>query len=29
MAEVWVAEAVSVAGFKKKVAIKRILPGLL
>jgi serine/threonine-protein kinase len=29
MAEVWVAQSVSVAGFKKKVAIKRILPGLL
>jgi serine/threonine-protein kinase len=29
MAEVYVAEAESVAGFKKKVAIKRILPGLL
>jgi serine/threonine protein kinase len=29
MAEVWVAHSVSVAGFKKKVAIKRILPGLL
>ena len=29
MAEVYVAEAESMAGFKKKVAIKRILPGLL
>ena len=29
MAEVWVAQSISVAGFKKKVAIKRILPGLL
>lgn len=29
MAEVWVSQSVSVAGFKKKVAIKRILPGLL
>ncbi len=29
MAEVYVAEAISMAGFKKKVAIKRILPGLL
>ncbi len=29
MAEVYVAEAESVAGFKKKVAIKRILPSLL
>jgi serine/threonine protein kinase len=29
MAEVWVAHSLSVAGFKKKVAIKRILPGLL
>lgn len=29
MAEVYVAEAISLAGFKKKVAIKRILPGLL
>jgi len=28
MAEVYVAEAESMAGFKKKVAIKRILPGL-
>lgn len=29
MAEVYVAEAESMAGFKKKVAIKRILPGLI
>lgn len=29
MAEVYVAEAESMAGFKKKVAIKRILPDLL
>jgi serine/threonine protein kinase len=29
MAEVYVAEAESLGGFKKKVAIKRILPGLL
>jgi serine/threonine-protein kinase len=29
MAEVYVAEAVSLEGFKKKVAMKRILPGLL
>lgn len=29
MAEVYVAEAVAMAGFSKKVAIKRILPGLL
>ncbi|MCB9567901.1 MAG: serine/threonine protein kinase [Myxococcales bacterium] len=29
MAEVYVAEAVSMAGFSKKVAIKRILPGLI
>ncbi|HRI10025.1 MAG TPA: serine/threonine-protein kinase, partial [Nannocystaceae bacterium] len=29
MAEVYVAEAVSMAGFSKKVAIKRILPGLV
>ncbi len=29
MAEVYVAEAESLAGFKKKVAIKRILPGLI
>jgi serine/threonine protein kinase len=29
MAEVYVAEALSIAGFKKKVAIKRILPGLI
>jgi len=29
MAEVYVAEAESVAGFKKKVAIKRVLPSLL
>ncbi|MCA9719036.1 MAG: protein kinase, partial [Myxococcales bacterium] len=29
MAEVYVAESETMAGFKKKVAIKRILPGLI